>query len=47
VEANQADDPGKHYTRKVKCVISMVNGKQITTEEACDAIEKRLQELRK
>jgi hypothetical protein len=44
-EAKDADDPGKHFTRKVKCVISMTDGKIFSTAEDCDAIEQRLREL--
>ena len=45
IEARHADDPGKHYTAKVRCVISLDDSKQLTTTEECDDIEKRLQEM--
>jgi uncharacterized protein YlzI (FlbEa/FlbD family) len=45
VEARAADDPGKHYTDKVKCIINLTNGKTITTEEDCDHIEERLRAI--
>jgi hypothetical protein len=41
-EAKNADDPGKHFAKEVKCVISMTDGKIFTTAEDCDAIERRL-----
>ena len=44
-EAQQADDPGKHYTDRVRCVISMSDGKVTTTAEECEHIEERLHEL--
>lgn len=44
-EAKQADDPGKHYTDKVRCVISVSDGTHVTTEEECESIEQRLQEM--
>lgn len=44
-EAKQADDPGKHYTDDVRCVISLVDGAHVTTKEECDDIERRLQEI--
>jgi uncharacterized protein YlzI (FlbEa/FlbD family) len=54
-EAKDADDPAKHFTDKVKCVVSMVDGKFYATAETCDEIEqklraiaeKRIQEMRK
>jgi uncharacterized protein YlzI (FlbEa/FlbD family) len=45
-EARDADDPGKHFTSKVNCVMSMTDGKQLTTTEDCDDIAKRLEEMR-
>lgn len=45
IEAREADDPGKHYTAAVRCVVSMTDGKQITTVEECDHIEVRLHEM--
>ena len=45
IEARHADDPGKHYTDKVKCIIQLSDNKTLTTEEDCGSIEKRLQEL--
>ena len=47
IEARSADDPGKHYTARVRCVISLIDGKQLTTEEECDTIEARLAEMSK
>jgi uncharacterized protein YlzI (FlbEa/FlbD family) len=44
-EAKDADDPGKHYTDKVKCVVSMTDGKIYAVAEECDEIEKRLHEI--
>jgi hypothetical protein len=44
-DAKDADDVGKHYTEKVKCVVSMTDGKMFTTAEDCDDIEKRLHEM--
>jgi ketosteroid isomerase-like protein len=44
-EAKDADDPGKHYTDKVKCVVSMTDGKVFSTEETCEHIEERLREI--
>jgi hypothetical protein len=41
-EARQADDPGKHYTDDVRCVISLVDGAHISTREECDDVERRL-----
>jgi uncharacterized protein YlzI (FlbEa/FlbD family) len=54
-EAKEADDVGKHFTEKVKCVVSTVDGKFYATAETCDEIEqhlraiaeKRIQEMRK
>lgn len=44
-DAKYAEDPGHHYTDKVKCVVSMTDGKVFTTVEDCDTIEQRLHEL--
>jgi hypothetical protein len=45
IEARQADDPGKHYTEKVRCIVTLIDNKTITTEEECDSIEARLKEM--
>jgi hypothetical protein len=45
IEARAADDPGKHYTDRVRCIITLVDNKTITTEEECDSIERRLHEM--
>jgi hypothetical protein len=45
IEARTADDPGKHYTDKVRCIITLIDNKIVTTEEECDSVEKRLREL--
>jgi hypothetical protein len=45
VEAKDADDKGNHYTNRVKCVVTTVDGAKITTEEECDSISQRLMEL--
>ena len=45
IEARNADDPGKHYTARVRCVISLDDGKQITTAEECDSVEERLRKM--
>ena len=45
IEAKLADDPGKHYTDAVRCVITTIDGARITTREECDDIEKRLREI--
>ena len=45
IEARQADDPGKHYTDRVRCIITLIDNKIVTTEEECDDIERRLHEL--
>jgi uncharacterized protein YlzI (FlbEa/FlbD family) len=44
-EARDADDPTKHFTNKVKCVVSMVDGKYYTTAESCDEIEQKLRNI--
>jgi hypothetical protein len=44
-EARDADDPGKHYTDKVRCALSLSDGKLFTTEEECDSIDARLHEI--
>lgn len=44
-EAKDADDPGKHFTDKVRCVVSMVDGKFYSTAESCDDIEKKLRDI--
>ena len=44
-EARQADDPGKHYTDAVRCVITTADGAHISTSEECDDIEKRLRDV--
>lgn len=46
-EARQADDPGKHYTNAVRCVLSLDDGKNVSTAEECENVEKRLLELGK
>jgi uncharacterized protein YlzI (FlbEa/FlbD family) len=45
MEAKEAEDPGKHFTSEVKCVVSMTDGKMITTKEDCDNIDARLHEM--
>jgi uncharacterized protein YlzI (FlbEa/FlbD family) len=45
IEQKIADDPGKHWNDKVRCVVTMVDGKQLTTKEECDDIEARLHAL--
>ncbi|HEY7415607.1 MAG TPA: hypothetical protein VH593_10470 [Ktedonobacteraceae bacterium] len=45
VEAKDADDPGKHYTADVRCVITTIDGKNLSTREECDAIEIRIREI--
>lgn len=47
IEARNADDPGKHYTNKVRCIIQLVDNRQVTTAEECDSVEARLQEMTK
>lgn len=44
-EARKADDPGKHYTNAVRCVISLVDGTHISTAEECDSVERRLRDI--
>jgi ketosteroid isomerase-like protein len=44
-DAKDAEDPGRHFTAKVKCVVSMTDGKIFTTVEDCDAIDARLREM--
>jgi hypothetical protein len=44
-EAKDADDPAKHFTDKVNCVVSMVDGKFYATAESCDDIEKKLRDI--
>lgn len=44
--ARDADDPMKHYTAEVRCIVQMSNREEYTTREECASIEKRLQELR-
>jgi hypothetical protein len=46
LEARDADDPTKRYTKEVRCVIQMSNGEEFTTKEECASIEKRLHELK-
>ena len=45
VEARSADDPGKHYTNKVRCIIQLVDNRTFTTAEECGSIEARLREM--
>ena len=45
IEARHADDPGKHYTKEVRCIIQLVDNKTVTTAEECDSIEHRLREM--
>jgi hypothetical protein len=47
IEARQADDPSKHFTDKVRCIIYIDNGRQYTTSEECDSIEARLNKMAK
>jgi uncharacterized protein YlzI (FlbEa/FlbD family) len=44
-EAKNSDEPGRHYTDKVKCVISMADGKIFSVAEECDSIEQRLRKI--
>lgn len=46
IQARDADDPMKHYTDDVRCVIQMSNREEYTTKEECKSIEKRLNEIR-
>ena len=42
LEARDADDPMKHYTADVKCIVVMTNNREFATREKCASIEKRL-----
>lgn len=44
-EAKDADDPGKHYTEKVRCVVTTADGTHIAVAEECDNIENRIHEI--
>jgi uncharacterized protein YlzI (FlbEa/FlbD family) len=44
-EAKESDDPAKHFTDQVKCVVSMVDGKFYATAESCGEIEQRLRAM--
>lgn len=46
LEAREADDPMKHYTPEVRCVVVMTNNREYTTKEDCQSIEKRLTDIR-
>jgi uncharacterized protein YlzI (FlbEa/FlbD family) len=46
-EARSGDDPGKHYAKEVKCVITLTTGRSISTAEDCDSVEARLREIRR
>jgi hypothetical protein len=44
-EARDAEDPGKHYTDAVRCVIDTTDGKLITVAEECESIRLRMEEM--
>lgn len=45
IEARHADDPGKHYTAAVRCIVTLEGNKTVTTAEECDSIEERLKAM--